>query len=209
VLYRTSTANASRHSSPNPRPFNSLQPLCPQFPTPVLCFQSLAASFPKIPGVGYPERIYGTPGWGVPLRHLSDLCVSALSFAVAFAPRSRRFSCLPLSTFRINTCESVSKQMALTTFRINTYVKRGEGGAAAVECLADDSQQIVIPSLPAAGRRSRGTRFFSLQSHVWWRGGWRGELAATKMGRDSSLAQRRAAMAGGPSLVSVCLIGVF
>jgi hypothetical protein len=30
--------------------------------------------------------------------------------------------------FRINTCESVSKQITLTIFRINTYEKQGEGG---------------------------------------------------------------------------------
>ena len=33
----------------------------------------------------------------------------------------------PVSTFRMNTCKSVSKQRALTTFRINTYGKRGRG----------------------------------------------------------------------------------
>jgi hypothetical protein len=59
---------SSRRSGPtNSRPVNLLQPLASLFPTPVLCFQQLAASFPKIPGVvGYPKRIYGTPGWGVP-----------------------------------------------------------------------------------------------------------------------------------------------
>jgi hypothetical protein len=30
--------------------------------------------------------------------------------------------------FIINTCESVSKQRTLTTFRMNTYAKQGEGG---------------------------------------------------------------------------------
>src|SRR5260370_6524303 len=30
--------------------------------------------------------------------------------------------------FRMNTCKSVSKQRTLTTFRINTYEKRGGGG---------------------------------------------------------------------------------
>jgi len=34
----------------------------------------------------------------------------------------------PLTTFRINTCKSVSKQRTLTTFRMNTYEKPGEGG---------------------------------------------------------------------------------
>jgi hypothetical protein len=33
-----------------------------------------------------------------------------------------------LSPFRINTCKSVSKQTTLSTFRINIYEKRGEGG---------------------------------------------------------------------------------
>jgi hypothetical protein len=33
----------------------------------------------------------------------------------------------PLTTFRINTCKSVSKQRTLTPFRINTYKKTGEG----------------------------------------------------------------------------------
>jgi hypothetical protein len=41
-----------------------LRSLCPLFRTPVLCFQSLAASFCKIPGWGYPECFYGTPGVG-------------------------------------------------------------------------------------------------------------------------------------------------
>src|SRR5712664_1092468 len=35
----------------------------------------------------------------------------------------------PLTTFRINTCKSVSKQRTLTTSRINTYKKTGEGGS--------------------------------------------------------------------------------
>jgi hypothetical protein len=43
----------------------SFPSLCALFCTPSLCFQSLAASFRKIPGVGYPECNYGTPGWGV------------------------------------------------------------------------------------------------------------------------------------------------
>ncbi len=100
----------------------SLSSLCSLFGTPFLCFQQLAASFPKTPGVG------------VPLRHLSDLCVSALSVAFTFVRFSRRLLCPPLSTFRINTCKSVSKQMTLTIFRMNTYAKQGEGGIAPASC---------------------------------------------------------------------------
>ena len=33
-----------------------------------------------------------------------------------------------VTPFRINTCESVSKQKTLTIFRMNTYAKQGEGG---------------------------------------------------------------------------------
>jgi hypothetical protein len=33
-----------------------------------------------------------------------------------------------LTTFRMNTCKSVSKQSTLTIFRMNTYAKQGEGG---------------------------------------------------------------------------------
>src|SRR5467141_1554435 len=58
VLSRINLSHPSRHSTPNSRPFNLLQPLCSLFSTPVLCFQSLAASFCKTPGVGgtsFPE----------------------------------------------------------------------------------------------------------------------------------------------------------
>jgi hypothetical protein len=34
----------------------------------------------------------------------------------------------PLSSFRMNTCKSVSKQRTLSSFRINTYAKTGGGG---------------------------------------------------------------------------------
>ena len=43
----------------------SLASLCTLFRTRFLYFQSLAASFRKIPGVGYPECNYGTPEVGV------------------------------------------------------------------------------------------------------------------------------------------------
>jgi hypothetical protein len=42
-------------------------------------------------------------------------------------PKAHRTG-LRLTTFRINTCKSVSKQSTLTPFRINTCEKRGEGG---------------------------------------------------------------------------------
>ena len=122
VLSRRNLSHLSRRCSPNSCLINRLQPLYLLFPTPVLRFQQLAASFPKTPGVG------------VPLRNLGDLCVSlprvskgALSFVFALVRSSWRFLCPPLTTFRMNTCKSVSKQSTLTTFRMNTYKKQGEG----------------------------------------------------------------------------------
>src|SRR5216684_5504415 len=140
VLSRRNLPYPPRRSTPNYRPVNLLRPLHPLFATPVLCFQQLAASFPKSPGWGVPKHVSlptHQPALSS-LRQLSVLCacpsgrwVSALSFAVAFVRSSRRFLCPPLSTFRINTCKSVSKQRTLTTFRMNTYAKQGEGGTLA------------------------------------------------------------------------------
>ena len=44
------------------------------------------------------------------------------------AKNSARAPASPLSTFRMNTCESVSKQRTLSTSRMNTYAKTGGGG---------------------------------------------------------------------------------
>src|SRR6266478_2566313 len=88
------------------------QPLCALFSSAALSFQSLAASFRKTPGWGY-LRAASAPS--TPARPAGG---SRLS------PLSDRSSML----FRINTCKSVSKQTTLTSFRINTYEKRGGGG---------------------------------------------------------------------------------
>ncbi len=97
----------ARHLDHPPRrksfPCILLQPLCALFSSAALSFQSLAASFRKTPGVGVPQHIRAT--------HYPLLTTRS-----------------PLTTFRINTCKSVSKQRTLTTFRINTCEKQGEGG---------------------------------------------------------------------------------
>jgi hypothetical protein len=92
------------------------QSLASLFPSPFLYFQAFAASFRKTPGV-----------WGTVF--LGD--TSAFSASLYPEPRRERYP-LPsfvarLSTFRINTCKSVSKQMTLTPFRMNTYAKTGGG----------------------------------------------------------------------------------
>src|SRR5712691_1241839 len=49
-----------------------------------------------------------------------------------------------LTTFRMNTCKSVSKQRTLTTFRMNTYEKQGEGGGGANWNLRDTLAFVII-----------------------------------------------------------------
>ena len=57
----------------------------------------------------------------------SPLKVSHHSRLAALRPLPHHFLFPPMS-FRMNTCKSVSKQMTLTPFRMNTYEKhRGEG----------------------------------------------------------------------------------
>jgi hypothetical protein len=66
------------------------------------------------------------PGGGVPQLGASGLCGNPdLSPLRGVAKNTKTET---LTTFRINTCKRVSKQMTLTPFRINTYEKRGEGG---------------------------------------------------------------------------------
>ena len=149
MLPRTNLSYPSRHSSSNPRPVNLLQPLCSLFAAPVLCFQQLAASFSKTPGVGVPLRggrcteTQKCPSVS-PLPATLMHSVSRKSFPChsyantrdrgvtpppkSSSPRVTRHSPPPLTTFRINTCKSVSKQTTLTSFRMNTYEKRGGGG---------------------------------------------------------------------------------
>src|SRR5260370_2022106 len=63
------------------------------------------------------------PGWGYPYPNASTGHPGLLS-----SEKEQRRNCSSITTFRINTCKSVSKQMTLTSFRMNTYEKRGEGG---------------------------------------------------------------------------------
>src|SRR5258708_1492707 len=53
---------------------------------------------------------------------------AALPKGAHFAKGCKNTETATLTTFRINTCKSVSKQRTLTTFRINTCEKQGGGG---------------------------------------------------------------------------------
>jgi hypothetical protein len=150
VLSRTNLAHCSHNSSRNPRPFNLLQPLASPFATPVLCFQPLAASFPK------------TPGWGVHSL-CGNPCLPSLPRASGTSQGShlargcKYAEPATVTTFKINTCKSVSKQRTLTLSRINTYKKKGEGGTR-------------FPfQLPAKRTGSKETQLVAdLEGHVSW-----------------------------------------
>ena len=149
MLSRRNLSYPSRRSSPNSSLINRLEPLCFLFPTPVLCFQQLAASFLKTPGVGVPLRdgrcteaqkcpsvsplpatlTHSVPRKSFPCHSYANTRDRGVTPPPKFfSPLATRHSPLPLTPFRINTCKSVSKQTTLTSFRINTYEKRGEGG---------------------------------------------------------------------------------
>src|SRR5258708_6925801 len=92
---------------------------CPRF----LCFHQLADSFCKMPGVGYPDPVFG-PSEGAD----EDPRCGRRTYGAPEVGHTQNAGLASVTTFRINTCKSVSKQMTLTTFRINTYEKRGGGG---------------------------------------------------------------------------------
>jgi hypothetical protein len=97
VLSRRNLADASPRSSLNPRLFNHLQPLCLLFPTPGLCFQQLAASFPKHPGWGYPPNTpsrASLPSSHAPRNASIPMCPHSI------AHTSRHHGDVPVATFR-------------------------------------------------------------------------------------------------------------
>ena len=97
--------------------FNGLRTLylsCGSFSSPDRLFSIACALFDKNTGGGIPPSS--------PLPHLRPLLPSHP---------------LSVSTFRINTCESVSKQTTSSPFRINTYEKTGEGAPVAQVRLLD------------------------------------------------------------------------
>ena len=54
-------------------------------------------------------------------RKIAHKFIAPATFSATTTPTA------PLSTFRMNTCKSVSKQRTLTPFRMNTYAKTGGG----------------------------------------------------------------------------------
>ncbi|MCU1241721.1 MAG: hypothetical protein JWO71_2447, partial [Candidatus Acidoferrum typicum] len=53
---------------------------------------------------------------------------AAHSMHLSALPENSRCYGIPLTTFRMNTCKSVSKQRTLSLFRMNTYAKTGGRG---------------------------------------------------------------------------------
>src|SRR5258708_15652530 len=133
--------------------------LCSLFRARFLCFHQLAASFRKIPGgVGYlGETSPPSASRRYPLPLLLSPGGTTLRGECAhpFSRRSRR----ALSTFRMNTCKSVSKQKTLTPFRINTCEKPRGRGASPLRYPSSSRVRISPPNqlkplLSPAARRS-------------------------------------------------------
>src|SRR6266404_4842953 len=87
----------------------------------------------------------------------TNFCVAPCYFQIPSskgAPRSRftRTKAALLSTFRMNTCKSVSKQSTLTTFRMNTYAKTGGRVPPAVHKHTSPHQRSILPPLAPANR---------------------------------------------------------
>src|SRR6267142_2822612 len=108
-------------SKANSFPHTLFRTLCRYRKTQPLCNQANPNSFAKYRGgYRYPGCNCGTPGVGWPQRNGTP----------PTAGQPETISRTELSTFRMNTCKSVSKQTTLTTFRMNTYEKPGGRGVA-------------------------------------------------------------------------------
>ncbi len=98
------------------------------------CPEQSRGMYPEQSRGMYPEQSRG------PVRHSLSFCRSGLPFyrtprfanpissLTTHSPRPSRAHPPSATTFRINTCKSVTKQKTLTACRINTYAKhRGRG----------------------------------------------------------------------------------
>src|SRR5712664_454033 len=73
---------------------------------------------------------------------------AALPKGAHFANGCKNTETATLTTFRINTCKSVSKQRTLTIFRINTCEKQGGGGLELYAVSRPTSPACLEPALP-------------------------------------------------------------
>src|SRR6266851_5670536 len=72
-------------------------------------------------------RLCTPPGRRFPAHSRPSDAPSGASKGAHFAKGCKSAETATLTTFRMNTCKSVSKQRTLTIFRMNTYKKQGEG----------------------------------------------------------------------------------
>ncbi len=133
VLSRTNLADPSLRAPSNSQSINDLPPLeisCRSFSDRHPLFSILCGLFSKNTRVGGTRARLAFRNALFSLRRLSALSVSALSFRlpICLAGGGTNNETATLTGFRINTCKSVSKQMTLTLFIINTYAKPGGGG---------------------------------------------------------------------------------
>src|SRR5258708_31956653 len=84
-----------------------------------------------------PRQLFSVP---LPARSLFTLFTIQNSSDLSPAMQNAT----PVSPFRMNTCKSGSKQRTLTTFRMNTYEKQGEGGGGANWNLRDTLASVIV-----------------------------------------------------------------
>src|SRR5260370_18932041 len=119
MLSRFSARRLCHSPRRNSFPYIGLPTLLHPQKSQTLCNQANPGSFCRTPGVAYP------PAASAP----SVLSVNSVVNRCSAGMYPRPAPSLRTTTFRINTCKSVSKQRTLSPSRINTYEKtRGRGG---------------------------------------------------------------------------------
>ncbi len=157
VLSRTNLVHRFRPSSLNPCAVNLLQPLDSLFPTPLLCFQQLAASFCKTPGLGVPFGLRPTsniqPLTHVFVRHMRHVAplspVPSLDCAYFLSPRVYPSQHSNLQTFGRSDAPMLLFSSAFRNFATFGGIQSSEASFVA------QRHHRVDPGRGARGRRRR------------------------------------------------------
>jgi hypothetical protein len=111
------------------------QSILPVLSSPVFAYTELRSAIAHLRTASSPR----------PLRVLSDLCVKIPPSLDLYPSATPKTSTHPRNSRRMNTCKTASKQMTLTIFRMNTYVKTGGKGRGASQSLTPP-RAVTFPS---------------------------------------------------------------